>query len=81
MSALSRYVGSIFGVRSSILIVLLRVNDSNLTTALILKDDFEWDIGIKEQLLDYALTVRALTQLLDCKILGVPIVHARQISA
>ncbi|KAL9111811.1 MAG: hypothetical protein Q9227_003870 [Pyrenula ochraceoflavens] len=34
----------------------------NLTTALILEDDIDWDIRIKNQLFDYALTVQALTQ-------------------
>ncbi|KAL9107369.1 MAG: hypothetical protein Q9227_007734 [Pyrenula ochraceoflavens] len=38
------------------------VVEDDLETALIMEDDVDWDISIKQQLFDYALTVRALTQ-------------------
>lgn len=34
----------------------------NLTTALILEDDADWDVRLRDQLVDYALSARALTQ-------------------
>lgn len=36
--------------------------ERNLTSALILEDDADWDVRIKEQLFDYAQTARALIQ-------------------
>ncbi|XDG10258.1 hypothetical protein ABKA04_009873 [Annulohypoxylon sp. FPYF3050] len=41
---------------------LLRVVRRNLTSALILEDDVDWDIRIRRQLTDFALSARALTQ-------------------
>ncbi|KAK7705215.1 hypothetical protein SLS64_008051 [Diaporthe eres] len=37
----------------------------NLSTALILEDDADWDVRIKDQLRDFATATRALTQPLD----------------
>lgn len=34
----------------------------NISTALILEDDADWDVRIREQLQDFALSARALTQ-------------------
>ncbi|KAL2189941.1 glycosyltransferase family 25 protein [Thermothelomyces heterothallicus CBS 203.75] len=34
----------------------------NLTSALILEDDVDWDVRIRDQLQDFALSIRALTQ-------------------
>ena len=42
--------------------VLHRVVRRNLTTALILEDDADWDIRIRDQLRDFALSAQALTQ-------------------
>jgi GR25 family glycosyltransferase involved in LPS biosynthesis len=43
----------------------------NLTSALILEDDVDWDVRIKEQLRDLALSTRVLTQPLVDEELGV----------
>ena len=39
-----------------------RVVHRNLTSALILEDDTDWDVRIKDQLYDFALSAHALTQ-------------------
>jgi hypothetical protein len=44
------------------LMLLHRVVRRNLTTALILEDDADWDIRIRDQLRDFALSAHALTQ-------------------
>lgn len=41
---------------------LCSVVENNLTSALILEDDVDWDIRIKQQLQDFALTSRTLIQ-------------------
>jgi hypothetical protein len=44
------------------MLIMIRVVRRNLTTALILEDDADWDIRIKDQLYDFAQSSRALIQ-------------------
>lgn len=49
---------------------MYRVVKENLTSALILEDDADWDLHIKQQMQDFALSSRALTQPLSSHLMS-----------
>lgn len=58
MSAIREFVHQVR--MQEYLLIIYRVVRRNLTSALIIEDDADWDVQVKEQLYDYALTTRAL---------------------
>lgn len=57
--------GGVIGCWRSHLNAYRYIVESGVETALILEDDIDWDVRIRDLMRDYALSVRALTQPLD----------------